>query len=122
MRVKGGVEAGDLLEVGPQPLQGADGGGGGPVVERGEVGQLIETGLHLPSKADRLAELGPPVNHPVPGSPHLRRAGQEPGQHRPHAGRALSRQALIGQHRVVTVEHPELQAARPGVDHEDLHR
>ncbi len=72
-----GVEDGDLRQVGPQRLGGADPGEVGRVVQRGHRDEPLDLGEHGVVDDGRLGEGLPAVHHPVPDRGQFRRVQTE---------------------------------------------
>lgn len=95
-RVEGGVEDGDLRQIGPQPLRGADAGDVGRVVQRRHRDQPFDLLEHRVVHQRRHRQLQPAVHHPVPDHGQL-------GGVQPHPvggqllGDRLQRRVVVGQ-------------------------
>ena len=119
--MKGRIEAGDRRHVREHGGDRRERGERLRLVERGEVGEGPEVRHDLGVEPDRPRVARSPVDDPVADGvdgperadrgPHGGRVGQTPGRgqvRRPHDA-------------ILRVEHPELQAAGPRIDDEDLH-
>ena len=117
--VERGVEAGDRGHCGQRDTDRLDPGQCTGLVQRGQVGQRADPGHHVVVDRRGRSEPVPAVHDPVPGRAD---AGQ-PAQECPQAG--VVRTAVPGgqvrrrHHLIRRGEHAQLEAARPGVDHQD---
>ena len=120
--VKGRVEARNRWHVRAVRDDRVERGEGLRLVQRRQVGELSQRGGDRRRRCASAARIA--CRRARSGDRRRRRAGgpPHPVQRRGElaVGQVIDRaEILAGQHRVVVVEQPELQAARPGVDGED---
>ena len=119
--MEGRVEARHLGKVWAQGLQRPDGGHRRWVVERGQLGQAVQAVVDVPVEHDGVAEGGTAVHDAVPGDVDVGYGSQRVGEHGPHGGGLGSGQLAVREQRIVGPEHADLEAARPGIDHQHTH-
>ncbi len=113
--VKGGVEAGERRHLRELGCDGIDGGQCGPVVQRGQLAQRLQSGPHVVVDQGCRRELVAAMDHPVPDGID--------GPDRRHEGRKGLGEMVIGRaqvagrlHLVGSIDEPQLYALRAGVD------
>jgi hypothetical protein len=119
--MEGRVEAGDLGELGTEPLGGSNGGHGRRVVQGSEVAQPVEAVVNSLVEPNSRPKLGPSVHHPVADGIDADGRGQEASEH-PVQVVGDRRQIVASLHAIRGVEDPELEAARSRVHHQNVHR
>ena len=120
--VEGRVEAGHCREAGQRPADGIEGGQGLRLVERRQVSERAQLAHDTLVDDHGLDELRATVHDAVAdGVDPAEAAPARPSAAAPHrparaarAGRAAASTRSVG------VEQAQLQAARAGVDHQDL--
>ena len=114
--VEGGVEAGNLRDLGEKVDGLLQGGQRRRVVEWSQIGQAGESVQHGVGDDHAVPEVGPAVNDAVSHCVYRRVLADEPAKTLLGLGLRYRRQ--IGRRLGATVaeEHAELEAARPGVD------
>ncbi len=119
--VEAGVEAGDLGHVRPQFPQGSDGGQAPRIMQGRQVGQHPERFVHGVIENDGLREHRAAVHDPMPGGIDLRTRLEEGPEFAAHFVRGHARKILGRHHMIGAVQKAQLQTARTGIDHQDLH-